>query len=426
MSALTSPRQADPDEIAGRPAQSPAQTPAPATAPSARNAPDARPDAAAPPVATPAAPKARNRKRLLLMSAGVIAVVVGSGGFWLHGGRYVSTDNAYVRASKLMVSTDVSGMVADVDVKQGQHVKAGDILFRLNDDQFRIATDMARANLEQVRLTLAAAVQDYQRLQSDIAAQTANVELAQSNFDRSAALVRNNDTTRASFDQTRFALTGAQKTLESLQQQARVALVKLGGRLDLPVEQHPQFMQAKAQLDETQRQLDHTIVRAPFAGTVTAVDSLQPGTFLVSQTASLTTVGAIGLVSDENIWVDANLKETDLTYTKVGDPVEVTVDAYPGMVWRGHVGTINPATGGEFSILPAQNSSGNWVKVVQRVPVRITIDHQEDGPVLRAGMSVNVDVDTGHTRHFSDLWSPPAPAARSPIKQVQNNGESHS
>ncbi|MDB5651392.1 MAG: hemolysin secretion protein, partial [Hyphomicrobiales bacterium] len=287
MSAVSSARQADPDDLDRR------------IEPISRNA---SPPTGEKPAATPevieAAPKKRNRKRLLLMGGGIFAVIIGSGAFWLHGGRYVSTDNAYVHAAKLMVSTDVSGIVSDVDVTQGQHVKRGDVLFRLDQDQFKIAVDMARAQLEQAKLTLAAAVQDYQRLQSDIEGQKAQVALAQSNFDRSAVLVRNNDTTRASYDQTRFALTAAQKALDSLEQQARVALVKLGGRLDLPVDQHPQVMQAQAALDEAQRQFDHTVVTAPFAGTVTAVDSLQPGTFLVSQTASLTTVGAIGLVSD--------------------------------------------------------------------------------------------------------------------------------
>ncbi|MDB5544985.1 MAG: hemolysin secretion protein [Hyphomicrobiales bacterium] len=373
------------------------------------------------PVAT--APRKSNRLRYMLMGGGVIAVALASGGFWLQGGRYVSTDNAYVRAAKLMVSTDVSGIVQDVAVKQGQRVKAGDILFRLQPDQFRIAVDNARAQLEGVKLTLEAAVKDYDRLQSDIEGQRAQAQLAQSNYDRASILVRENNTTRAAFDQTRAQLTATQKALESLQQQREVALVRLGNRADLPPEQHPQYMQAKAALDEAQRQLDHTIIRAPFAGTVTAVDTLQPGTFLVSQTASLTTVGAIGLVSESDVWVEANLKETDLNYTKSGDSVEFTVDAYPGRVWHGRVQSINPATGGEFSILPAQNSSGNWVKVVQRVPVRISIERSPDDPALRAGMSVNVDVDTGHERKLSDIFGGVSTAHAAP--QARENADKH-
>jgi membrane fusion protein (multidrug efflux system) len=381
------------------------------------------PEVAVPEQAAPveATPRKSNRLRYMLMGGGVIAVALASGAFWLQGGRYVSTDNAYVRAAKLMVSTDVSGIVQDVNVKQGQHVKAGDILFRLQPDQFRIAVENARAQLDQVKLTIEAAAKDYERLQTDIEGQRAQAQLAQSTFERASVLVRENNTTRAAFDQARAQLTATQKALESLQQQREVALVRLGGRADLPVEQHPQYQQAKAALDEAQRQLDHTTVRAPFAGVVTAVDTLQPGTFLVSQTASLTTVGAIGLVSEEDVWIEANLKETDLNHTKSGDSVEFTVDAYPGRVWHGRVQSINPATGGEFSILPAQNASGNWVKVVQRVPARISIERSADDPVLRAGMSVNVDVDTGHERKLSDVFGGFTTAHAAP--QVRANAD---
>jgi membrane fusion protein (multidrug efflux system) len=384
------------------------------------------PEAAAPAQAPAAAAdprKSNKRMRYMLMGGGVIAVAIASGAFWLNGGRYVSTDNAYVHAAKLMVSTDVSGIVQEVDVKQGQRVNAGDVLFRLRPDQFQIAVDNARAQLDQVKLTLEASVKDYDRLQSDIEGQRAQAQLAQSTFDRASVLVRENNTTRAAFDQARAQLTATQKALESLQQQREVALIKLGGDAKLPVEQRPQYQQAKAALDEAQRQLDHTIVRAPFAGTVTAVDTLQPGTFLVSQTASLTTVGAVGLVSDSDVWIEANLKETDLNYTKSGDPVEFTVDAYPGRVWHGRVQSINPATGSEFSILPAQNSSGNWVKVVQRVPARISIERSPNDPQLRAGMSVAVDVDTGHERKFSDLFGGFLTAQASPQQAPQQDSK---
>ena len=193
--------------------------------------------------------------------------------------------------------------------------------------------------------------------------------------------------------------------MESLRGQAQAALIRLGGAVDFPVEQHPQYLIVKAQADEARRQLEHTIVHAPFTGVVTAVDNLQPGTFLVSQTAALTNTGAVGLIATDSIWIDANVKETDLTFARIGDPVEATIDAYPGRIWRGHVSSIAPASGAEFSILPAQNSSGNWVKVVQRVPVRIALDAMQNAPALRAGMSVVAEIDTGHLRTLADLWS---------------------
>ena len=376
--------------------------PEPAEPSARRDAPAPRPPADSKNAAS--TKKQRGNLRSTLMLGGVALAVVGSLAFYIQGGRWVSSDDAYVRAAKLMVSTDVSGIVDQVDVKQGQRVKAGDVLFRVDPRQYQIALDASKANLAQVRLTLEAAQKDYARLQSDIAAQTAQVQLAQANFQRAQDLVNVNAGTRAAYDQMRFTLEAAQRNLDSMKQQALVAITRLGGKADLPVEQLPQYAQAKAQVDETQRQLDHTTVRAPFSGTVTAVDALQPGTFLVSQTAALTNTGAVGLVSDENIWVEANLKETDLSYAKPGDPVDVSIDAYPDRVWHGHVDSIFPASGSEFSILPAQNASGNWVKVVQRIPVRVRLDRDVNDPPLRAGMSAVVEVDTGHQRHWSDLW----------------------
>lgn len=377
-----------------------------------KNLPDLDADDVAPaPVAVPpvvaaaAAPAARKRRlRAPLMLGGVLIVALGAGYGWLSGGRYVSTDDAYVRAPKLMVSTDVSGLVADVDVKEGQKVKAGDVLFRVDPRQYEIALENAKANLAETALAVKAMKVDYTRMQSDIAAQQATVQNDQATFDRYNVLVKDNSVSRATFDQARFALEADQRKLESLKQQAQVQLAKLGGNPDLPVEQHPQYLQGKAAVDEAQRQLDHATVRAPFDGTVTAVDSLQPGLYLVAATAALTNQGAVALVSSDDLWIDANLKETDLTHVKTGDPVEVTVDSYPGRVWQGRVESISPASGSEFSILPAQNASGNWVKVVQRLTVRVRLDHSADEPLLRSGMSVVVDIDTGHKRSLAEMF----------------------
>jgi membrane fusion protein, multidrug efflux system len=303
-----------------------------------------------------------------------------------------------------MVATDVSGIVTSVDVHEGQAVRAGDVLFRVEPRQFQIALDNANANLAQTALTIDSMKQDYRRMLSDIAAQQAQVSLDQATFDRYAALVRSDSISKANYDQARFTLEADSSKLESLKQQAQVQLAKLGGNADIPVAEQPQYLQAKAQVDEAQRQLDHAVVRAPFDGVVTQVDTLQPGTYLVAQTAALTNTGAIGLVSTDRVWIDANMKETDLTYVKLGDHVDVSVDTYPGRVWSGTVESVSPASGSQFSILPAQNSSGNWVKVVQRIPVRIRVDRKPGDPALRAGMSVNVDIDTGHRRSLSDLF----------------------
>jgi membrane fusion protein (multidrug efflux system) len=349
--------------------------------------------------------RARRRRvlRAVLMIGGILVVAAVTAGVWLRGGRYVSADDAYVHAAKLMVSTDVSGIVTSVAVKEGQAVKAGDVLFKVDPRQFRIALDNSEAQLAQTALAITAMKEDYRRMQSDIEAQQSQVDLDQSNFDRYAVLVKSDSVSKANYDQARFALAADTNKLKSLRQQAQVQLARLGGDPDIAVAEHPQYRQAQAQVDEAQRQLDHCIVRAPFDGIVTQVDALQPGTYLVAQTAALTNTGALGLISTNRVWVDANMKETDLTHVKLGDPVAISVDTYPGRVWSGRVESISPASGSEFSILPAQNASGNWVKVVQRIPVRISVTRQPGDPVLRAGMSVVVEVDTGRQRSLADL-----------------------
>jgi membrane fusion protein, multidrug efflux system len=367
-----------------------------------------RPDRDAPPGgAAPAADdrvrNGRRRLRAILMGGGIAAVAVVALVFWLRGGRYVATDDAYVRAAKLMVTTDVSGIVAAVEVREGQAVKAGDVLFRIDPHQFRIALDNANANLAQTVIAVEAMKHDYQRVLSDIAAQQAQVDLDQATFDRYTSLISTSAVSKANYDQARFLLEADTNKLQSLRRLASVQLARLKGDPNLPVESHPQYLQAKAQVDEAQRQLDHSVVRAPYAGIATQVSALQPGTFLVAQTAALTNIGAIALVAADDVWVDANMKETDLTHVAAGNRVAVSVDTYPGVAWTGTVESVAPASGSEFSILPPQNASGNWVKIVQRIPVRIRIDKNDAGRRLRAGMSVTVEIDTGHRRSLSDL-----------------------
>jgi membrane fusion protein (multidrug efflux system) len=335
--------------------------------------------------------------RPLLMLGGIAAVIVGSGVFWLSTGRYVSIDDAYVRAAKVSVSTDVSGLVATVDVKEGQHVRKGDILFRLDDRQYRIALEGAKANLMQTGLTLEALKRDYRRMLADVEARGAQVQADQASYDRFASLVKGGGVTRAEYDDARFKLASDKSALESLTLQAQVQLARLGGKPDADVAQMAQYLQAQAQVDEAQRQLDHTVVRAPFDGIATQVDSVQPGMYLGASTA------AFGLVSTDHVWIEGNPKETELTWVKPGDPAEVAVDTYPGHIWSGVVESIEPNSGSEFSVLPAQNSSGNWVKVVQRIPLRVVVERHPGDPELRTGMSVEIDIDTGHVRHLADL-----------------------
>jgi len=310
----------------------------------------------------------------------------------------MSTDDAYVDAAKVGVSTDISGIVQDVNVTENQRVAAGQVLYRLDPRQFQIALDNAKANLAQTAFSIEAMKQDYKRMLSDTAAQQAQVDLDQINYDRNAMLLHSATVSQAVFDQARYTLDNDKSKLAALREQAQMQLAKLGGNPDVLVTEHPQYRQVQAQVDEAQRQLDHTVITAPFAGIVTNVPAIAPGKYLAASTT------AFFLVDTDHVWVDASPKETELTYVRVGQPVAVTVDTYPDFEWHGVVESVSPAAAQEFSLLPAQNTSGNWVKVVQRVPLRVRLDVSDKNlPPLRAGMSVVVDVDTGHARgvpHF--------------------------
>ncbi|MBV9251131.1 MAG: HlyD family secretion protein, partial [Acetobacteraceae bacterium] len=330
----------------------------------------------------------RRALRPILMLGGILVVAIGAGYYWLTGGRYVSIDDAYVRAAKEVVSTDVSGIVSAVPVREGQHVKRGDVLLRLDPKPFQIALDGAKANLESAAANLAAMQLDYQRMLHDVEAKQAEVDADQANFDRFSNLVKSGGVTRAEYDNARFRLTADQQAVQAQKVQAAVQRAKLSGDPEADVHTLPEYQQAQARVDEAQRQLDHSVIYAPFEGIVTQVDTVQPGMYLAASTA------AFGIVSTERVWVEANPKETELTFVKPGDKVAVTVDTYPGRTWEGEVESIAPNSGSEFSILPAQNTSGNWVKVVQRIPVRIHVDRKPGDPELRAGMSVETDIDT--------------------------------
>jgi membrane fusion protein (multidrug efflux system) len=342
--------------------------------------------------------KDRASLRRPLMIGGVLVVALVAAIFWLMGGRYVSTEDAYISAPKLMVAADVSGTVSDVNVREGQIVKKGDVLFRLEQQPFQIAVDSAQSQLQQTVLDVQSLKHQYQSIMDQIAAQQAQTDLARSVFNREASLLKAEAISQADYDEARASLAAAQSKLNSLQADAREQLAKLNGNIDITAEQLPAYLSAKAKLDQAKRDLDHSVVRAPFDGMVTQVSSLQPGTIVVSSMASLVPTSAVGLVSTTQLWVDAQLKETDLTYVKEGAPVEISVDSFPGHVWHGTVQSIAPATESQFSVLPAQNSSGNWVKVVQRFQVRLAFDPKEDLSRLRSGMSTNVKIDTGRSR----------------------------
>jgi membrane fusion protein (multidrug efflux system) len=357
--------------------------------------PEARPSDEPPlvPVAPDSVWSKRSLRRPLMFALLPLVLIVG-GYFYVTGGAVMSTDNAYVQADMVGLSTDVSGIVTEVLVHDNQKVAKGDVLFKLDDLQFRLALDRAEAQIGNTRNDLVALQASYRNMQAQIDQAQKDVDFNTVNFKRQEQLVANNFTPRATFDAARNTLEGSQQKLASLQQQLAGLAANLNGDPAAPIENHPKYKDAIAARDEAARQLAHTIVRAPFAGIVTNVPSLQPGQYLAAAAT------AFNIVSTDHVWVQASPKETELTYVKPEQKVTVDVDTYPGERWAGRVDSISPASASSFSLLPAENTSGNWVKVVQRIPMRILVNNAPGKPPLRVGMSVEVNVDTGHARGF--------------------------
>jgi membrane fusion protein (multidrug efflux system) len=355
--------------------------------------PEARPSDEPPLV--PAAPDSVTPKKSLrrpLMFALLPLVLIVGGYFYVTGGAVMSTDNAYVQADMVGLSTDVSGIVREVSVHDNQKVAKGDVLFKLDDLQFRLALNRAEAQIGNTRNDLVALQASYRNMQAQVEQAQKDVDFNMVNFQRQEQLIANNFTPKATFDAARNTLQGAQQKLASLQQQLAGIAANLNGDPDAPIENHPKYKDAVAARDEAARQLAHTIVRAPFAGIVTNVPSLQPGQYVAAAAT------AFNIVSTDHVWVQASPKETELTYVKPGQKVTVEVDTFPGQRWVGTVESISPASASSFSLLPAENTSGNWVKVVQRIPMRVSVSNASGKPALRVGMSVEVNVDTGHER----------------------------
>ena len=337
------------------------------------------------------------RLRLPLLLLAPVAVAVGSLYFYLAGGRYVATDNAYIRADMMPVSTDVSGMVKSIEVADNQHVDSGQVLFRLDDAPFRFAVENAKAQLALKRTEVEALKANWREKQQELRSAQINIDFALRDQKRKAELFGQHVIPQAQMDQAQQTLDSATQQLQTVQQQAAGIIANLGGTVDIPTDQHPRVMAAQAQLDDAQRNLDRTVVKAPGAGIVTQVPSLQPGMYQRQGTPALSVVAA------DHPWVEVQPKETQLTYVKPGQAVTIAVDAYPDVKWTGKVESISPASGAEFALLPAQNSSGNWVKVNQRFPLRVAVDPAPGAPPLRAGMSTEIEIDTGHVRTLHDL-----------------------
>ncbi len=337
------------------------------------------------PIEVAVARRPRRWLRPLLMFGIPLIVIAIAGYFWATSGRVVSTDNAYVAQDKVSVAADVAGRIVSVNVRENQVVKAGDLLFRIDPDPYRIAVAQADAQIAGAQVQVQTLQAGYAGTGADIEAARDRIDAAQEDYARQAELMRRGFTTRARLEQSLHGLEQARAAYQSAVADANEARAKLASGSAVPG-QNPQVAAARVARSKAQLDLTRTAVYAPVGGQVSQTDRLQVGQMMVAG------LPAVTIVADRRSWVEANFKETDLARMRVGQSAEVGFDAYPDVKLKGHVASIGAGTGSEFSVLPAQNANGNWVKVTQRVPVRIAID-QKSPRQLIAGLSADVRVD---------------------------------
>lgn len=336
--------------------------------------------------------KPTSKKRLILLVVlPLLAVVIGLV-IYLKGGRYVSTENAYVKADVIAISSQVAGAVVERAVSENEKVKAGQLLFRIDDEPYKIAVAKAEAKLAEVRTNLSSLKATYRERQSDLQVAQSNSAFAKQEQKRQANLVTKHLVAEAAYDQVTHTSKVAAQQIVGVQQDLKRIEETLAGAVDSSVEQHPTYLAAVAELNQAQLNLDHTKIYATKNGVVTRPPEL--GEFVNVGTITMK------LVATDHLWIAANFVETDLTNVRAGQKVDVYIDTYPDVQWEGEVQSLSPATGAEFSVIPAQNATGNWVKIAQRVPINIRIKAKNNAPALQAGLSTQIEIDTGHKRKF--------------------------
>jgi len=326
------------------------------------------------------------------MAGGIIAVLAAGAWFYLISGRYIGTDNAYIKAAKILVTPEVTGTIMTVNVHDNQPVRKGAVLFTIDPSTYEIAEKKAEADLAAAKANVMELKAEYAQKSTDIQRAEVIAAYADKQYKRMVALRKSQTVAQAKLDDVQSQRDTALKDIASLKDEQRQIVAKLDGNPNIAPENHSSYKAAAAALAKAQLDLERTTVRAPTDGIVGSAP--HPGDY------ARTSVPQFNMVGDREVWIEANFKETQLTDVRPGQPVTIEVDTYPDQKWKGTVESISPATGAEFSVLPAQNSTGNWVKVVQRIAVRITVDRKQDEMPLRAGMSTHVEIDTGSYPHL--------------------------
>jgi membrane fusion protein (multidrug efflux system) len=350
-------------------------------------------DVSATPVA--ARPKRRWLRPLMLLGVPLLVaacVLV----IWQRGGRYITTENAYVKAHIVQMAPEVNGRVAEVAVRDHAQVRAGDVLLRIDPAPFRLALQKAEADLEQARTLVETARATYRETLAELAELESRAEFLGRQARRQQDLAARGAAPIAKLEETVTDAQVARERINVTRQKLIRLLATLKGDPELPVDEHPSVLEAISDRDRAALELERTVITAPVGGTIVNL-KLQRGEQVRAATPMFS------LVSEYRPWVEANLKETTLTHVTVGQRVNVVLDIYPDVTWVGEVESISPATGAEFAILPPQNASGNWVKVVQRLPVKIRLLPFAGEPALRAGVTATVSIDTERQRHFGDV-----------------------
>ncbi|MBZ8133965.1 hypothetical protein CLD20_11855 [Afifella sp. IM 167] len=348
------------------------------------------------PVPVAAKPKPRRKRIALMLALPVLLVLVG-GYFWVTSGRYVSTEDAYVQQDKVIIAPEISGRIVELGARENEHVNKGDLLFRIDGSAYQVAVEQAQASVAAARLDVARLKAAYAKSLNDKESAEKALVFAQDNFNRQQALQQRGVVAQSALDKARLDLQQAEAAAGAAEQGVISARASLSGNPDIATDDHPEVMQALASLAKAKLDLAHTTITSPSNGIISQTDRLQLGQYVTPGTS------VVSLVQTDDSWVEANYKETEITWLRVGQPVEIDVDTYPDHPLKGSVQSVGAGTGAEFSLLPAQNATGNWVKVVQRIPVRIKIDNLPKDVPLRTGMSVSAKVDTGRTPEMPGL-----------------------